>query len=75
MKKLFEIEKLRSELISLMSSSSLRQREIEKKTGVSQATISNFLSGKRNLNGECALRIKYFLESVAPAPSTPEATP
>lgn len=64
MKNIYEIEKLRTELGKLLSERGITQNELAQKIGISQGSISNFLTKKRGFSGEYALRIaKFIMES------------
>ena len=65
-----EIQKLRIRLQETLASGPLTHSDVAAATGISQGAISNFLGCKRNLNGECALRLDRFL-TVTATPNTP----
>lgn len=59
--KTYTLETLRSELGRLLSQGTLTQQDVSAATGVVQSAISMFVTGKRGLHGDAALRIESFL--------------
>jgi len=54
------MESLRQELTQALAGG-WRQQEVATLTGIAQSAISAFVTGKRGLNGEAALKLLGFL--------------
>lgn len=72
MKTYHDIRSLRSALSACLKIQNISQLDVSRKTGIQQSAISMFLSGKRGLNGDSALKIQSFIlkaSELAPCPS------
>jgi predicted transcriptional regulator len=66
MEKFTSIDQLRDALSFGMMRHKKTQLEVSSQTGISQSALSMFLSGKRGINGDYALRIQAYVLSLPP---------
>lgn len=74
MKKFTNTHLLREALVELMEKQKFSQAEVGQKVGVAQSVISLFISGRRGLSGDSALRIQDFILTETLPPTTPSTT-
>jgi len=72
MKTYRDIQSLRADLASVLTSRGLTQRDVSKATGIAQSAISMFLGEKRGLNADSVLRIIQFVSEDCPPPPPQE---
>ncbi|HIX40483.1 MAG TPA: helix-turn-helix domain-containing protein [Candidatus Desulfovibrio intestinigallinarum] len=66
----------RKDLHFVLQKNHVTQKELERLTGVKQATISRFLKGKRDISLSLALRLWPFVYGNFPqSPAAPTSTP
>lgn len=75
MKTLSEITELRKCLREMISKSTFTQIRLSDVTGIPQPVLSHFISGKRGLGGEYALRLARFLNATLAGIAQVQATP
>lgn len=68
MKTFSTLHDLRWALEERMGNQRLTQQDVAEATGTAQSAISLFLSGKRGLSGEAALKIQNYLLTSPSAP-------
>lgn len=71
MKKFTNTQLLREGLLELMRKQKFSQAKVGQKVGVTQSVISLFLSGRRGLSGDSALKIQNFILFETTPPVTP----
>ena len=70
--KTYTLETLRQGLKRLLASG-LRQQEVADRLGIAQSAISMFVSGKRGLHGDAALKLEGFLRCEDSLPGKSDA--
>ena len=76
MENITDIKSLRAALVALMKNHGVNQLEVSQSVGLAQSSISLFISGKRSLNGDSALKIQNFIrEKSLPPPADSATTP
>ena len=75
MKTQTELHTLRMALSSLMKEQGLTQLDVCRETRIKQSAVSLFLSGRRGLNGDSALRLMRFLKASEVDPCQGAAPP
>lgn len=74
MENITDIKSLREALVVLMRKYGVNQLEISQSVGLAQSSISLFISGKRSLNGDSALKIQNFIRAKSALPPPPPET-
>jgi len=75
MKNFLDTQELREALVDLMKIQGINQIEVSRQSGVRQSVMSLFISGKRSLNGDSALKIENFIRASHPPPQPPTRPP
>ena len=71
MKAIYNSQELRAALMSLMKANKLKQKDVVRFVGISQAVLSNFVRGIRNLNCDSTLKIANFIRLKEASPIEP----